>query len=441
MRGPEGHVGLGVEHRHDVGVVVLAAQADQHAGVVLRDQHLLQGAPRRVEDDPERPVLPRDAGPQGVIAVGDDDLGRRADQRVEAARHQRPQGRELRGRVGDVPDVVAVRVVVVRDGIERGQRRRGDHGHPIDAGELGGDRVLGEPVARAPLRREDRRRRRAETEEVGRAGRARRRPEGAGQIGRRAPAGLVPVLEADQHHVEPAAVLRERPLRVEELLKDLIVRRYHGVDGQGQLVPPELDHLEDGLGGEGGGDGDRASGHLRGPEPVEAARELTESGIELYPARHAASIAARRCGTTPTGRDVRRRTGPWRCGVRLLTSVDARLASISVCRAARGHRRDVERLRGGAAASRRPATGGHTRRRACAGVRLRPALAAGSGRRRAAVTGDSGAAPAATAKARQPAPPARQPPAHPRVTRRRRDRARGAQGDRQRVSVTNTVVR
>ena len=56
--------------------------------------------------------------PQSVVAVQDDHLVRRAQEGMDLPGQDRPERGEEQGRVGDVPELVPPRVIVVRDRIQ-----------------------------------------------------------------------------------------------------------------------------------------------------------------------------------------------------------------------------------------------------------------------------------------------------------------------------------
>ena len=119
MLSPQRHLRVSVEDLEDVGLVVLAAEAEQHPPLLLLHQELLQEAARRVDLHAGGADLARDALPQGLVAVEDDHLVRRAEDARQPPHDGGGEGREIEGRVGDVPFAVGVRVVEVRDRVER----------------------------------------------------------------------------------------------------------------------------------------------------------------------------------------------------------------------------------------------------------------------------------------------------------------------------------
>src|SRR5205085_1678740 len=112
-------------------------------GAALRHE-LLQGAAGRVDRDALRAVLAADAGPQGLVAIERDDLVGRGADSVNTARDGGGERDEIFGRVGQVAELVGMRVVDGFDGVERVDRGgrnyvdRGKVGHAFADNALGG---------------------------------------------------------------------------------------------------------------------------------------------------------------------------------------------------------------------------------------------------------------------------------------------------------------
>ena len=96
MRALQTARGMGVEHLEHVGLVVFAAERDEHAalqevqhGGVKGGEHLA-GIFRRIELDPLHPVFADDTAPQGVVAIEDQAL-------LGSSLESAPDARELPG--------------------------------------------------------------------------------------------------------------------------------------------------------------------------------------------------------------------------------------------------------------------------------------------------------------------------------------------------------
>ena len=269
------HVRPAVEDLQHVGLDVLAAQADQEPLARPLRHEPLEALPGRRDGDAVDPLLADDPLPERVVAVEDDDLVGRGQHRVDPAGQQRAHRGEERGRVGDVAQPVAPRVVVVGDRIEL-EVARGDHRDAGHAGQLVGDpgggpvEMLATVAGGAGLGRVG-----AEGDDQGGPRSRRHPPRRVDQVARvplqgfpdprpaaRARAGErpQPVLGPDQHHVNPRPVLRQQAGRVEQLLEDLVVGREFDRRRQLQLAHPEVQGVLHRLGREGGRHGDPAAG-------------------------------------------------------------------------------------------------------------------------------------------------------------------------------------
>ena len=97
--------------------------------------------PGRRDRDARDAVLADDALPQGVVAVQDDHLVRRAQEGVDLAGQDRAERGEEQGRIGDVAELVPLRVIVVVDRIEA-EVVRAEQAEAGDAVQRGGDLLL-----------------------------------------------------------------------------------------------------------------------------------------------------------------------------------------------------------------------------------------------------------------------------------------------------------
>ena len=265
VAGLERHLRVGAEGVEHVLLVVLAAETEQAARLALGQHELLEETPGRIERYAFGAILGADAAPEGLIAIQQNRLTGRSAEGVDAAGQQSGQSREEGGRIGNVAELVGVRVVVVRDRVEGRQFGGRDDVNGAQALERRGELGL-----------EEGRRRRAESHQEGRMerirGGAQRQTQAADVVLEGGGfARARPVLEAHQHHVETVAVARQQALGIEQLLKDLVVRGEGDLVVPTQLVDPELERRADRFRGEGGGDGQEGMGHQCGCLPVAGA--------------------------------------------------------------------------------------------------------------------------------------------------------------------------
>ena len=101
------HVRPPVEDIEHIGLVVLAAQAEQEPLARQLHHEPLQGHPGWRDRNPGDPFLTDDPFPESVVAVQDDHLVRRVNERVDFPGQDRSERGEERGRVGDVPELVS----------------------------------------------------------------------------------------------------------------------------------------------------------------------------------------------------------------------------------------------------------------------------------------------------------------------------------------------
>ena len=142
------HVRAAVEDLEHVGLGVLAAEAEQEPLAGQLDHESLEVPPGRRDRDATRPLLADDALPEGVVAVEDDDLVGRGESACGSAGPAAcPSRRTTGGRVRDVAQPVALRVVIIRHGVEL-ELARADHRHAGHVAQLRGD-PGGGPLERA----------------------------------------------------------------------------------------------------------------------------------------------------------------------------------------------------------------------------------------------------------------------------------------------------
>src|ERR1700686_3448183 len=97
----ENHPRILIKHFPNIFLIVLAAEANHHSGIALRNYELLQRSTSGVYLDAARPVLSAYPTPKGVVAIENDDLVWRCVNRIEAARNHGSEGREELLRVGN----------------------------------------------------------------------------------------------------------------------------------------------------------------------------------------------------------------------------------------------------------------------------------------------------------------------------------------------------
>lgn len=270
------HVRVCVEHRDHVGFVVLARQAEQHPPSLQRQQALLQPPPRRIDDHRPGAHLADHPAPEGVVAVGDHDLQRRAAQRIEPARHGRAQrGVESRG-VGSAADLLGVWVGVYLPAHPRKEILRAHHAQPgkraRDFSESGlrrleclRERGHGERVGRGRAA-QDQQRDSAGCRHRQRRSEVQHRAAQSLRIGRGVRLRAEVVLGAHQDHARPSHRARQGAGRIQQLLVELVVRPETQIDRQLQRLDPPAERGEQGLGGEGRREHDRERGR-KSPRP------------------------------------------------------------------------------------------------------------------------------------------------------------------------------
>ncbi len=95
-----------LEHLADILLVVLAAQTQQHAGVMLCHHKLLERAPRRINFNARSAVLATDAFPQRVIAVQHYHFVRAAPQGMNFSGDKSSKRRKEKRRIRNVTELV-----------------------------------------------------------------------------------------------------------------------------------------------------------------------------------------------------------------------------------------------------------------------------------------------------------------------------------------------
>ncbi len=118
MLHPQRELGMGAEGFYYIFVVVFATQAEQHARLMLRQHEFLQCAPRRIEHDTLGAVFAAHALPERLIAIQYNHLVGRHPKRLDLPGGQRSERGEEGRFVRDMPQHVAIGVVVVRHRVE-----------------------------------------------------------------------------------------------------------------------------------------------------------------------------------------------------------------------------------------------------------------------------------------------------------------------------------
>jgi hypothetical protein len=234
---------------------------------LLRDHEVLQRLAGRVHYDALRPILAADAAPQCIVAIERDDLEGRRAQRVNLAGQHRAERREIGGRIGDMAQLIAERIVPLGDGIQAVDFSRAhqvDGTQAIQAGRHKGLHALLELSIKHGRRRAE-----ANHERRGKrfGGGAQAFDEMAdisfqtGEVRRGAFFRARPVFEAHQYGVDSAAVRRQDARVVEQQLEYLIIGRQLDAVIEGQLAHPEGQRRLDGVRGESCADDDGRAGH------------------------------------------------------------------------------------------------------------------------------------------------------------------------------------
>jgi hypothetical protein len=118
---PQYHGGVLVEHVEHILLAVLAAQAEQHPAFHLLDQELLEPAMGGRHVHPQRTVFPAHAVPQRIVAINCDHLVQRPFEAGERPKYGCADRGVALACVGDVGQVIAVRIVRILHGIARRQ--------------------------------------------------------------------------------------------------------------------------------------------------------------------------------------------------------------------------------------------------------------------------------------------------------------------------------
>ena len=247
----ERHFRMRGEHLFDILRVVLAAQGQQHSLAPARRHEFLQRAPGRIDGDALRPVFAADSSPQGFVAVERDGLERGIGNGVNLARDGGGQRHEELRSVGQMAEFLAVRIVDLGHGIQRGHFIRQD---AVDRWQ----------VARAFAENAQARFERGGVLGCGRAdGQDERRRQAAGgrtdclqQVARGS--GGRDVFQTDQGHVETAAIAGEQARGIQQLLKELRVSGETDLIVETEFRRPKGQARLNGFGGKCCTDGDPA---------------------------------------------------------------------------------------------------------------------------------------------------------------------------------------
>ena len=227
-----------------VGFVVLAGQAQQHAGLPLRQQKLVQRAPGTAQHHALRPVLAASPQPQRVVAIHGHGFVRRRVQRVRVPHDGRAQRREIQLRVWNPPDAIARGVVPVLNRVEPADFVLVDYLHARRFARQA-QKLFARGAIRLRLRSG-----RAEHHDQRHVRSFRRFAHRRRQRRRIAAGKHAQVLEAHQQHVDPMPVLREHARAIQQRLHQLVERREAHLEWRLQLPPPEKQGCFDRLGGE-----------------------------------------------------------------------------------------------------------------------------------------------------------------------------------------------
>jgi hypothetical protein len=203
----------------------------------------VQSAAGRIEHYAFRAVLAADALPEGVVAIEGDHLEGRADEGACAPDQRGGEGAVEGLGIGDPAEAVAFGVVFLLDGVERvdfgcqEEVHAGCVAEPIEEGR--GEALLELPGKGGGRRAE------AEDERRGEPGWG-----GAQFVGEVLDVGpelgagarrfqLAEIFDAREHDVDAVRVSAEHAGRVDEGLRDLVVRREAGFEMRVDLAVPE----------------------------------------------------------------------------------------------------------------------------------------------------------------------------------------------------------
>src|SRR5262249_39772842 len=131
----ERHLGTAAEDLPNVLLIVLAAQTEQHAGVVLADEEFLESTTWWIDLDTVRPDFAAHALPKRFVTSNDDYFPRRRLEGVNPAGQQRAQRRKERRHIRNMTQLIAIRVVCSLDWIGRRQLSRRDQVEALPAKE------------------------------------------------------------------------------------------------------------------------------------------------------------------------------------------------------------------------------------------------------------------------------------------------------------------
>src|SRR4051812_14261684 len=106
------------KHFFDIFGIVLAAEAEQHAGIQLLPHHLLQSPPWCINPDTTRPVFAAYATPEGIVAIQGDHFSRGTLQSEEFACDHSPERRKKLRTVGDMAEFITPGIIHFLDRVE-----------------------------------------------------------------------------------------------------------------------------------------------------------------------------------------------------------------------------------------------------------------------------------------------------------------------------------
>ena len=107
----------------DIFRIVLAAKAKKHACVDLCAHELVQDAAGLVDFDAGGTILAADSTPKSIVAIEGDDFAWRAFERMEFAGNHCSKRRKEGGRIRNVAEAFALRIVILFDRINAQQFR------------------------------------------------------------------------------------------------------------------------------------------------------------------------------------------------------------------------------------------------------------------------------------------------------------------------------
>ena len=129
MIGFQNHAGVLIKDRTDIGLIVFAAKAEEHAIRHLAEHELLQCTMCGRDLHFFRAVLATNPAPKGVVTIQHNHFLRCATQPRKRAEHATPDGRKTFGGVRHMAQMTGVGIVEFVSSITRKNRLWQDYPH------------------------------------------------------------------------------------------------------------------------------------------------------------------------------------------------------------------------------------------------------------------------------------------------------------------------